>query len=355
MGAGRERRWLRRQRPEAQRHISSCISWGVRPIEMLGAPRSRITTVSVPSSGAKYHQRRSGIVPRRDRVDGTLGTLSRPCGCPSSSSGPSATTLPTPRSTATASSSGRATSAGWRAASTPGCRSATGSCARSSRSCGRRWTAPARRSCALPIVQPLELWERSGRDQTYGPLMFQLEDRKETAFCLSPTAEEVVTTTVAGEYSSYRDLPVNLYQINWKYRDELRPRFGAAAQPRVPHEGRVLVRPRRRGAAGRVPTRCSTRTAASSTAAGSRSGRSKAQSGEIGGDMSQEFMAVAAVGEDDFVWCEHCDYAANVEAATRAAPRRRVSGDDVPALDPRAHARHARHRRCRRAARCRTR
>src|SRR3954451_11987824 len=78
----------------------------------------------------------------------------------------------------------------------------------------------------LPIVQPLELWQRSGRDKAYGPLMFRLLDRKETAFCLSPTAEEVVTTIAAGELSSYRDLPVNLYQIHWKSRDELRPRFG---------------------------------------------------------------------------------------------------------------------------------
>ncbi len=78
----------------------------------------------------------------------------------------------------------------------------------------------------LPIAQPLELWQRSGRDTAYGPLMFRLQDRKESWFCLSPTAEEVITSTVAAEYSSYRDLPVNLYQVNWKYRDELRPRFG---------------------------------------------------------------------------------------------------------------------------------
>src|SRR5256885_13566417 len=78
----------------------------------------------------------------------------------------------------------------------------------------------------LPIIQPLELWHRSGRDKAYGPVMFRLQDRKETGYCLSPTAEEGITTLVAQEYGSYRDLPVNLYQINWKYRDELRPRFG---------------------------------------------------------------------------------------------------------------------------------
>ena len=78
----------------------------------------------------------------------------------------------------------------------------------------------------LPIAQPLELWKQSGRDKAYGPLMFRLQDRKDAEFCLSPTAEEAITSIVAGELSSYRDLPMNVYQINWKYRDELRPRFG---------------------------------------------------------------------------------------------------------------------------------
>ncbi|HEV8625930.1 MAG TPA: aminoacyl--tRNA ligase-related protein, partial [Acidimicrobiia bacterium] len=78
----------------------------------------------------------------------------------------------------------------------------------------------------LPIIQPVELWQRTGRDKAYGPLMFKLNDRKESGFALAPTAEEVITVTVSNEYGSYRDLPVNLYQINWKYRDELRPRFG---------------------------------------------------------------------------------------------------------------------------------
>src|SRR4029453_3594933 len=90
----------------------------------------------------------------------------------------------------------------------------------------RRVGAAGAQEVLLPIAQPLDLWARTGRDATYGPLMFRLEDRKEAGFCLSPTAEEVITSLGAGEYSSYRDLPVNLYQINWKYRDELRPRFG---------------------------------------------------------------------------------------------------------------------------------
>lgn len=168
----------------------------------------------------------------------------------------------------------------------------------------------------LPITQPLDLWQRSGRDGVYGPLMFRLLDRKETGFCLAPTAEEVVTSLVAQEYTSYRDLPVNLYQIHWKYRDELRPRFGLL-------RGREFLMKdaysfdadaeslRRSYAAmydayHRIFERC-----------GLTFRPVEAQSGEIGGDVNHEFMAVAAVGEDDFVWCRSCDYAANVEAARR--------------------------------------
>lgn len=170
----------------------------------------------------------------------------------------------------------------------------------------------------LPIVQPLELWERSGRDRSYGPLMFTFTDRKDTGFCLSPTAEELITTTVAGEYTSYRDLPVNLYQINWKYRDELRPRFGLLRAREFlmkdaysfdrDVEGLQVAYDTMFSAYLEVFKRCGLTFRAV-----------KAASGEIGGDTSQEFMAVAAVGEDAFVWCPQCDYAANTEAATRGA------------------------------------
>ncbi|MFM7225790.1 MAG: proline--tRNA ligase [Actinomycetota bacterium] len=169
----------------------------------------------------------------------------------------------------------------------------------------------------LPIAQPLELWARTGRDVAYGPLMFRLEDRKETGYCLSPTAEESVTALVAQEYGSYRDLPVNLYQINWKYRDELRPRFGLlrareflmkdAYSFDLDATGRQHTYERMYEAYCRVFERCGLTFRAV-----------EAQSGEIGGSESREFMAVAAIGEDDFVWCPDCDYAANVEAARRA-------------------------------------
>lgn len=168
----------------------------------------------------------------------------------------------------------------------------------------------------LPVIQPLEMWERSGRDQKYGPLMFRLLDRKETGFCLAPTAEEVIAATVAGEYSSYRDLPVTLYQIERKYRDELRPRFGLLRSREflmkdaysfdADVEGLRVTYQRMYEAYRRIFERC-----------GLTFRPVQAQAGEIGGDVNHEFMAVAAVGEDDFVWCRSCDYAANVEAATR--------------------------------------
>jgi prolyl-tRNA synthetase len=186
---------------------------------------------------------------------------------------------------------------------------------------------------SLPITQPLELWDRSGRNGVYGDLMFRLTDRRDTAYCLSPTAEEVVTTLVAQEYGSYRDLPVNLYQINWKYRDELRPRFGLLRSREflmkdaysfdLDLEGLRESYRRMYDAYHRVFERC-----------GLTFRPVEAQSGEMGGDVNHEFMAVAAVGEDDFVWCKSCDYAANVEAA------RRRSGEpdsatiaDPPALE----------------------
>jgi len=180
----------------------------------------------------------------------------------------------------------------------------------------------------LPIAQPLELWARTGRDATYGPLMFRLEDRKEAGFCLSPTAEEAITSLVAGEYSSYRDLPVNLYQINWKYRDELRPRFGLLRAREFlmkdAYSFHADVDDLRRtyqdmyAAYQRVFTRCGLTFRAV-----------EAQAGEIGGDVNHEFMAVAAIGEDDFVWCTSCDYSANVEAARRHSRLHQ----EVPAID----------------------
>ena len=184
----------------------------------------------------------------------------------------------------------------------------------------------------LSIAQPLELWERSGRDKAYGPLMFTFQDRKETGYCLSPTAEEAVTSIVAQEYGSYRDLPVNLYQINWKYRDELRPRFGLlrgreflmkdAYSFDVDGDASLASYQLMYDAYHHVFERCGLTFRAV-----------EADSGEMGGSESREFMAVAAVGEDDFVWCPSCEYAANVEAARRGETDAPPAGAHVPPLE----------------------
>ncbi|MBK5288864.1 MAG: proline--tRNA ligase [Acidimicrobiia bacterium] len=181
----------------------------------------------------------------------------------------------------------------------------------------------------LPIAQPLDLWKQSGRDDAYGQMMFRVKDRKDNWYAMAPTAEEVVTTLVAGEYSSYRDLPVNLYQINWKYRDELRPRFGLLRAREFLMKDAYSFDADLAGlqasydlmfhAYSQVFSRCGLTFRAV-----------KAQSGEIGGDTSQEFMAVAAIGEDAFVWCEQCDYAANTEAATRRPTPEQVVPDQPP-------------------------
>jgi prolyl-tRNA synthetase len=170
----------------------------------------------------------------------------------------------------------------------------------------------------LPIMHPRELWEESGRWSKYGPEMMRLKDRADRDFGLGPTAEEVITDLVRSNVSSYRDLPLNLYQIGNKFRDEIRPRFGLLrGREFIMKDGYSFDRDEdgmRRSyqamyeAYGRVFTRCGCTWRAV-----------EADTGLIGGDVSHEFMVPAEVGEDDIAYCTECDYAANV---TLAAYRR---------------------------------
>jgi prolyl-tRNA synthetase len=167
----------------------------------------------------------------------------------------------------------------------------------------------------LPIMQPRELWEESGRWSKYGPEMMRLKDRADRDFGLGPTAEEVITDLVRSNVSSYRDLPINLYQIGAKFRDEIRPRFGLLRGREFimkdgysfdrDEEGMRVSYQGMYDAYGRVFSRsgCSWRAV-------------EADTGLIGGDVSHEFMVPAEVGEDDIAYCEGCDYAANVTLAT---------------------------------------
>ncbi len=166
----------------------------------------------------------------------------------------------------------------------------------------------------MPIVQPAELWQQSGRWDVYGEEMFRLRDRHQRAYCLGPTHEEIITTLVDAEVHSYRDLPLLLYQIQNKYRDEIRPRFGLMRAREfimkdlysfdVDHEGLQVSYEKMRQAYNRIFQRLmlSYRMV-------------EADSGAIGGSASHEFMVLAETGESEIVYCDRCEYAANVEKA----------------------------------------
>jgi prolyl-tRNA synthetase len=178
----------------------------------------------------------------------------------------------------------------------------------------------------MPIILPAEPWKETGRWQTYGDLMFKLTDRHDRELGLGPTHEEVVTPLVAGEYTSYRDLPVNLYQIEWKYRDEFRPRFGLLRGREFlmkdaysfdrDEDGMRASYQVMYEAYRRIADRC-----------GLRYRIVEADPGQIGGDVNHEFIAVSEVGEDRFVYCENCDYAADLEAASSRAPEPAAASD----------------------------
>ncbi len=165
-----------------------------------------------------------------------------------------------------------------------------------------------------PILTPAELWEESGRIGAYGPELMRLEDRHDRTFCLGPTHEETFTDLVRNELRSYKQLPVTLYHIQDKFRDELRPRFGLmrsrefimkdAYSFSATQESLQEVYEDMKGAYARYCERC-----------GLKALPVAADSGEIGGDSSIEYMALAEAGEASLVWCD-CGFAADDEAAS---------------------------------------
>jgi len=172
----------------------------------------------------------------------------------------------------------------------------------------------------LPILQPRELWEESGRWARYvkEELLFHLEDRKGGEYCLTPTAEEAVTTMVRSGVTSYRQLPITLYQIRTKFRDEIRPRFGLMRGREflmydgysfdVDAEGLDRSYKAQDAAYRQVFRRC-----------GLDFTVVQADSGAIGGTASEEFMVLADTGEDAVVRCSACGYGANLEKAETGA------------------------------------
>jgi prolyl-tRNA synthetase len=171
----------------------------------------------------------------------------------------------------------------------------------------------------LPMVQPAELWQESGRWVHYGKELLRFRDRHEREYCLGPTHEEVITDLVRHEIKTYRQLPRNLYQIQTKFRDEIRPRFGVmrgrefgmkdAYSFDADEAGAEISYQKMFEAYNKIFTRC-----------GLNFRPVEADSGSIGGSYSHEFMVMADSGEDAIAFCSACAYAANVEKAEGLKP-----------------------------------
>ncbi|MCB2186212.1 MAG: proline--tRNA ligase [Deltaproteobacteria bacterium] len=181
----------------------------------------------------------------------------------------------------------------------------------------------------MPGVQPAELWQESGRWEHYGRELLRFVDRHDNEFCLAPTHEEVVTDLVRREVRSYRDLPLNLYQIQTKFRDEIRPRFGVMrAREFVMKDAYSFDADE----AGSITSYGLMREAyrAIFTRLGLRFSMVEADSGAIGGSYSHEFMVLADTGEDAIASCRACDYAANLEKAQVRPPADPAAPAAVP-------------------------
>ncbi|HYA15236.1 MAG TPA: proline--tRNA ligase [Syntrophales bacterium] len=174
----------------------------------------------------------------------------------------------------------------------------------------------------MPTVQPRELWEESGRWSHYGKELLRFKDRNDRDYCLGPTHEEVITDLVRNEIKTYRHLPKNLYQIQTKFRDEIRPRFGVmrcrefsmkdAYSFDANEEGVDMSYKKMFDAYSKIFERCGLKFRAV-----------EADTGSIGGSFSHEFMVMAETGEDAICFCSNCEYAANLEKAEIAMPKQR--------------------------------
>jgi len=172
----------------------------------------------------------------------------------------------------------------------------------------------------MPMVTPSELWQESGRWEQYGKELLRFNDRKDNAFCLGPTHEEVITDIVRREIRSYRQVPINLYQIQTKFRDEIRPRFGLM-------RGREFIMKDAYSfdlddaAADASYDKMYQAYRRIFTRLGLKFRAVEADTGNIGGSASHEFMVLAESGEDAIVSCNSCEYAANVEKAELRDPQ----------------------------------
>ncbi len=180
----------------------------------------------------------------------------------------------------------------------------------------------------MPAVQPKELWDETGRWAVFGPQMLKITDRHEREFCFGPTHEEVITDIARAEIRSYKQLPLNFYQIQTKFRDEIRPRFGVmrarefmmkdAYSFHTDFASLDATYQTMFQAYGKVFNRLGLKFRAV-----------KADTGAIGGDGSHEFHVLADSGEDGLAYCDTSDYAANVELAEAVAPHARIAANEL--------------------------
>src|SRR5213594_1341520 len=181
----------------------------------------------------------------------------------------------------------------------------------------------------MPALQPPEIWQQSGRYETMKDVLFKVRDRAKKEWVLGPTHEEVITTLVAGEINSYRQLPKNFYQVQTKFRDEIRPRFGLMRAKEfvmkdaysfdVSDEAAQVSYQKMYDAYARLFARCGLKAMAV-----------EADTGVIGGKFSHEFMVPAETGENEVIYCERGDYAANIEKAASARAVGPWSAKDAP-------------------------
>ncbi len=186
----------------------------------------------------------------------------------------------------------------------------------------------------LPVVQPQELWQETGRWEHFGDQLLKIKDRKGAEFCVAPTAEEVITDLARKDISSYKQLPVCLYQFGTKFRDEIRPRFGVMRAREfymkdaysfcATDEQASDWYQRMYDAYQRIFTRC-----------GFKFKAVEADTGAIGGNFSHEFMVLADNGEDAIADCPSCGYAANTEKAEIKAPEFTVNEADFKPMEKR--------------------
>ena len=184
----------------------------------------------------------------------------------------------------------------------------------------------------MPALQPPAIWAKSGRLETAKDVLFHVKDRARKEWVLGPTHEEVITTLVADEFNSYRQLPVNFYQIQTKFRDEIRPRFGLMRAKEfimkdaysfdADDEAANASYQRMYDAYARIFERC-----------GLRAIPVQADTGVMGGAHSHEFMVPAETGENEVVYCDSGDYAANIEKANSQGPATATSSDDCGATE----------------------